>query len=298
MVSLPRDPDWRLVASFLAVAEAGSLSAAARARGISQPTLGRHIAALEAALGVELFDRRPGGVRPTPAGAALIAPAREMAAAAGRLALTAAGQAPGIAGTVRITASRIVSHYLLAPVLADLRRAHPALEVELVPSDRAENLLFREADIAIRMYRPEQLDVIARRLGTLEIGVFAAEGYLARAGHPETAEAALALDWVGYDRDELIVREMRRLGFAVDRSFFATRTDDQLAHVALIAAGAGLGPMPLAVAARLSGVVRVLDEITIPGLPVHLVAHERLRESPRMRAAADALAAGLAPHLA
>ncbi len=157
--------DWALVQAFLAVAEAGSLSRAARGLGRSQPTLGRQVKALEDQLGLRLFRRHPKGLSLSPGGAALLAPARAMGAAMGEIALYAAGQEAGMAGTVRITASEMVSHHLLPPILAGLRQDAPEVQVELVPSDTTENLLYREADIALRMYEPRQLDVVARRLG-------------------------------------------------------------------------------------------------------------------------------------
>lgn len=152
--------DWSLIQSFLAVADCGSLSAAARQLDRSQPTLGRHIQSLEASLNQQLFDRHPRGLRLSQAGTALLPMAREMQAQMYRLSLQAAGQSEELAGTVRITASVFASHYLLPPILADIRQAEPGIELELVPTDESENLLYRAADIALRMYRPSQLDVI------------------------------------------------------------------------------------------------------------------------------------------
>ena len=155
------NPDWTLTRSFLAVAETGSLSAAARQLGLSQPTLGRHVADLEAQLGMPLFQRAPRGLIPTTAALNLLPHARAMRDAAARLHLAAAGQTETLAGTVRLTASRIVAHYILPAIIAELRQAEPGIEVELVATDATENLLFHEADIALRMYRPTQLDIVA-----------------------------------------------------------------------------------------------------------------------------------------
>ena len=155
-------PDWTLYRSYLAVAETGSLSAAARRLNLSQPTLGRPIADLEAALSTSLFTRIPQGLRLTDAGTLLLPAARQMRDAAAHIALLAAGRSETLTGTVRLTASRVVSHYLLPPILADLRHKEPGIDIELVPSDSTENLLFREADITLRMYRPTQLDTVTR----------------------------------------------------------------------------------------------------------------------------------------
>ncbi|MBL9054597.1 MAG: LysR family transcriptional regulator, partial [Tabrizicola sp.] len=234
-------PDWTLIRSFVAVADAGSLSGAARATGISQPTLGRHVQAAEAALQVQLFTRVAQGLQLTESGQALLPSARAMAQAAAELALAAKAQGTGIAGTVRLTASRVVAHYLLPPILARLRAEEPGIEIDLVPSDTTENLLFGEADIALRMYRPKQPDLVARHLGDLPLGLYAAKAYLDRRGRPETLDDLMKLDFIGQDRMDQIIRVMAGLGMRVDRSFFPVRCDDPLTYHELVRAGAGLG---------------------------------------------------------
>ncbi len=174
--------DWTHLQSFIAVAEHGSLSGAARALGGSQPTMGRHVAALEAALGVRLFDRTAGGLALTPTGADLLDHAGPMGQAANRVALAAQGRSEAIAGTIRLTASEIVATYVLPGILAELHQLEPEIQIELVASDRTENLLRRDADIAVRMYQPTQADVIARKVAELPIGIYAAHDYLARPG--------------------------------------------------------------------------------------------------------------------
>lgn len=285
--------DWSLLHSFLAVAETGSLSAAARATGASQPTLGRHIRALEGQLGVTLFHRTATGLEPSDAALPLIEAARDMAAQAARLARLAAGQAEGLAGTVRLTASRVVSMYLLPPVLARLRIAEPTIQVELVPSDTSENLLYNAADIALRMYRPEQLDIVARHVADLPIGLFAAPGYLDRRGRPQTADDLRHHDFVGYDRDERMVRVMRSMGMDVDRGFFPLRCDDQVVHWQLVRKGCGIGGMQVGIAAGDRAVERVLPDLPLPALPLWLAAPDSLRRNPRVRRVWDFLAEAL-----
>jgi DNA-binding transcriptional LysR family regulator len=274
------------------VAEAGSLSGAARVTVISQPTLGRHIQAIEAALQVPLFTRIAQGLALTEAGQALLAPARAMQAAAADLALTARGHATGIEGTVRITASRVVSHYVLPPVLARLRAEEPGIQIDLVPSDTTENLLFGEADIALRMYRPTQVDLVARQIGELPLGLYAAKAYLDRRGRPASVEDLMQMDFVGQDRMDQIIRVMRMLGMEVPRSFFPVRCDDPLTYVELVRAGCGLG----GILRRLGDADPVLERIDLvpdlPSLPVWLTAAPRLRQSPRLRRVWDALAEG------
>ena len=284
------NPDWTLYRSFVTVAENGSLSAAARLLALSQPTLGRHIAALEETLATTLFTRAPRGLALTDAGTAMLPAARQMRDAAAALALLAAGREGSLSGTVRLTASRMVSHYLLPPVLADLRRAEPGIEIELVPSDSTENLLFREADIALRMYRPTQLDVVTRHLGDLATAIYAAKSYLDRHGRPKTPEALLALDFVGFDRSDLILRLMASLGIQRRREDFPVRCDDQVVYWNLVRAGCGVGATLCRIGDADPMVERVAPFIQLPALPVWLTALEALRQNPRIRRVMDHLA--------
>lgn len=284
--------DWTLIRSFLAVAEAGSLSAAARATGISQPTLGRHVQAAEAALEVALFARVAQGLVLTDAGQALLPAAWAMRQAAAELALTAKSQGVGLDGTVRLTASRVVAHFLLPPILARLRAEEPGIEIELVASDTSENLLFGEADIALRMYRPTQPDLVARHLGELPLGLYAAKTYLDRRGRPATLESLMTHDFIGQDRMDQIIRVMASMGITVDRQFFPVRCDDPLTYLELIRAGAGLGGILRRIGDADPGLERIDVVPDLPSLPVWLTAAPRLRQSPRLRRVWDALAAG------
>ena len=283
--------DWSLIRSFLAVAEAGSLSAAARATGISQPTLGRHIHQAEGALQVPLFTRTAQGLLLTEPGQALMAPARAMRQAAADLTLAALGRATGVKGAVRITASRVVSSLILPPILARLRGQEPGIEIDLVPSDTTENLLLGEADLALRMYRPTQLDLVAQKLVDLPMGIYAARSYLDRYGRPASPNDLLRLDFIGQDRDTQIIRAMASLGVPVSRSFFPVRTDDPLVYQDLIRAGCGLGGMLCRIGDAEPGLERIDGLISLPALPVWLVAAPALRQSPRLRRVWDALAA-------
>lgn len=284
------DPDWSLLRSFLAVAEAGSLSAAARASGISQPTLGRHVRELETQLAVPLFTRAARGLALTDAGADLLPPARAMREAAVRATLAAAGRSEALSGTVRITASRIVSHYVLPDMLARLRADEPAIEIELLPSDTSENLLFREADIALRMYRPTQGELIAAHVAELPVGLYAAKGYLDRVGRPETTEDLLSMDSVGFLTSDLIVRAMHGLGIERRREDFPLRCDDQVVYWNLVRAGCGVGGMQRLIADRDPAVEHIAPFLSLPPLPVWLTAVGALRHTPRIRRVFDFLA--------
>lgn len=261
--------------------------------GVSQPTLGRQVRRMEVDLGLSLFQRRARGLALTDAGQKLLPAAKAMYEAAGRLALLAAGQDEALAGDVRLTASDAVSHFILPPILAHIRRAEPGIRIDLVPSDSSENLLFREADIAIRMYRPEQLEVITRHVADLPLGIFAARSYLERAGWPKHPEDILNHDFVGYDRNDTIIRGMAELGLKVTRDWFTTRTDDQAAYWHLVRAGCGLGVGHLSALQGDAGMIQLFPNLPIPPLPVWLTAHEAMRRTPRIRRVWDILTTGL-----
>ncbi len=288
------DPiDWNDIKALIAAAEAGSLSAAAVKTGISQPTLGRRIDALEASLGLKLFERGPLGMVLTDSGADMLAHARTMQDAAARLSLAATGRAETLEGTVRITASEVMSAHHLPAILTRLLDAEPGVEVELVSNDGADNLLRREADIAIRMYRPTQADLIARKVTDMRLGLFAAETYLATYGEPTLATFA-DHRMVGYDRNTLITDWMSGHGMAPPPGLLRLRTDDQVVHWRMVVAGAGIGPNQIAVGEAEPKVRRVLRELDLPTLPVWLTVHEELRTSALIRRVYDFLAEELA----
>jgi len=288
----PAEPDWTLLRAFLEVAHSGSLSRAAVALGSSQPTLSRQVAQLEAQLGHALFERTTRGVRLTEAGTALRAPAERMREHARQFALVAAGRSTALAGTVRVTASEVFSAYVLPALLLDLRRAHPEIQIELVASDAVENLLERDADIALRMVRPNQSALIARRLADQPLGLYAHRDYLARRGSP-TPATMLTHEWVGHDRSGQMLRGFRAAGFAVDKALFAFRCDNQLVGWQAVQAGLGIGVMAQRVAALSPQVVRVLPKVPVPALPLWITAHRELQGTPRLKLVFDALANAL-----
>ncbi len=287
--------DWSLVQAFLAVAEAGSLSAAARALGASQPTLGRQIKMIETQLGAELFHRQPRGLALTQTGAALVAPAEAMRDAVRQITLTAAGQQARLEGTVRITASVATAVIHLPPIIARIRRLEPQIAIELVPSDDTRNLLYREADIAVRMYRPTQLDLVTQHIGEIALGVFAAKSYLAERGVPQKLADFAAHDFVGYDTNPAIIQGFKDAGIPVDRDFFKTRCDDNIAYLELMRAGCGIGFAQTGIALADPELVEIDMGIPMPTLPVWLTAHEAMRQTPRIRRVWDLLADGLKP---
>jgi DNA-binding transcriptional LysR family regulator len=287
------DPDWALYRSLLAVLDEGSLSAAARRLGLTQPTVARHIDALEAALGGDLFVRSQRGLERTDLATSLLPGARIMETTAAALLRTASGGRGEIAGTVRITASDVVGVEHLPPILSRLRRAHPALVIELSLSDRLSDLLAREADIAIRMTEPTQGALLAQRLPPVVLGFHAHRDYLAAAGTPSTIDDLALHALIGYDAETPALRSMAARLPALGRSAFAFRADSNLAQLAAIRSGFGIGLCQIALAERDPQLVRVLPEVALP-LPLWIVMHEDLKTNARYRVVFDALAQGLA----
>ncbi len=293
-----RDPDWDLWRSFLAVLETGSLSGAARRLNITQPTVGRHIEALEAALdGAVLFTRSPGGLRPTRAAEALEPHARIMATAAAALLRTASGAADEVRGVIRLTASEVASAEILPSILTEFHEAWPLVEIELAPSNRLEDLLRREVDIAVRMARPTQGALFARKLGTLTISFHAHRAYLQKHGEPTTMEALRGHTVIGYDRVLSVPRAVQGLGFEVTPDLFALRTDNETTQLAYLRAGYGIAACQRQIAARDPNLVPILQGQFGFDLEVWVVMHEDLKTDRRMRLLFDHLASGVKAYL-
>ena len=281
--------DWTLLQSFLAVAETGSYSAAARASQRSQPTIGRHVEQLQSQLGATLFQRASTGYVLTQTGTALVDHARAMQAAAAKISLITEGRAEDVRGTVRVTASEIVATYILPEIFAQLLAQEPELQIELVATNSTENLSLREADIAVRMVQPEQQDLIARKIGDINLGLFAAQSYLDRAGHPKGLEDITKHIIIGYDKSDLMIRGMTAFGMAAKREDFAFRVDNQVAYLEAVRAGVGIGASQQR-QAKIYNLIPVLPDLIIPPLPVWLTAHSELRTSARVRRVFDFLA--------
>ncbi len=297
MANLIPKTDWSLIQSFLAVAETGSLSQAAHRLGTSQPTIGRHIKTLEQQLNVELFNRHARGFNLTQLGLELMPSAQSMAAAMQGFRLAAAGHETRLQGDVRIASSIFMAHHALPQIIADMRVAEPDIQIDLVPSDTSENLLFREADIAVRMYRPHQLDMITKHLGDIHLGMFAAHSYLGRNPPPQGAGDLPDHDIVGYDTNDDIIREMRAMGIPATRGMFSVRCDSQAAYWELVRAGCGLGFGQESIGLADPKVTQVNIDFPLPVLPVWLTAHEAIRHTPRIARIWSLLEAGLRPFI-
>ena len=289
--------DWRLVRSFLAALDQGSLLGAARTLRMSQPTLGRHIAELESQLAVVLFERTGRGLIATATALQLADAARSMEAGAMQLARTLSGVQTQSSGTVRITASVPVAVQLMPPLLARMRQALPDIQVELVSSNQVSNLLRREADIALRMVRPEQSSLIARKIGDVGLGAYAHRSYLARRGGLRKATDLLQHELIGSDTDSAILHGFQAMGHPVTRAVFALRSDDLMVQWQAVRAGLGVGFCADYMARTDADVVRVLPGLLkIPPLPMWLAVHREIRSNRRIRAVFDFLAEAL-PHV-
>lgn len=297
MDKVDKEPGWDLYRSFLAVLEAGSLSGAARELGLAQPTLGRHIEALEGALGYALFVRSQHGYLPTEQAIGLKPYAQSLAATAGALLRAASGSAGEPAGTVRITASEAIGCEVLAPILARLHRQNSGLQLELAVSKRAHDLLRRDADIAVRMLRPSQEALVARHVGVIELGLHAHRDYLARCGTPATLAELRNHALIGYDHENAFIRSMKHHLGDLTRSMFALRSDSELAQLAAIRAGFGIGICQVGIAARDPALVRILPAAFAPGLETWVTMHEDLRHSMRCSVVFAALAEGVAAYI-
>jgi len=287
---------WDHYRTLLAVLEEGSLSGAARTLGLSQPTVGRHVEALESELGTPLFTRSVGGLAPTEAALALRPHAEAMAAAAEALIRTASGEAEAVRGVIRVTASDVMGVEVLPPMLTGFREAYPDVAIELALSNRQEDLLRREADIAVRMVRPTQGALLAKRVGSVRLGLFAHRRYLAAHALPERLDDP-SVAAIGFDRDADAVRAMRDRQLNFERESFAFRSDNDLAQLAAIRAGFGVGAAHLPIARRDPELVPVLDGQFRYEMEVWVAMHEDLKASRRMRLMFDWLVEGLGEYV-
>lgn len=290
---ISNDIGWELYRSFLSVSKEGSLSAAARAMGIAQPTVGRHIAALERSLRVTLFTRSQHGLLPTEAALALQTFAESMSSSAAAFKRTAESQGAGVKGTVRVSASEVMGVEVLPAILTGLQNEHPDLKVELVLTNRVQDLLRREADIAIRMTQPRQELLIARRIGSVPLGLHAHHSYLQRRGVPNTLADLAQHALIGFDQETPFLRTAKKAFPAWHRDAFNLRTDSDLAQLAMIRAGNGIGVCQVAIAARDPQLVHLLPADFTMNLDTWLTMHEDLRNSPRCKVTFDALLQGL-----
>lgn len=285
--------DWSLIQSFLAVIDEGSLLAAARRTGSSQPTIGRHIDALELQLGVSLFERTGRALVPTASARHIAEIARSMEQGANRIAHAITRTTTDMSGIVRLSASRMVANYLLPDFALQIQRESPDIELAVVATDAVSNLLQRDADIAVRMVKPQQVDLIAKRLGTFALRPCASQAYIDRWGMPRTLPDLFRHRLVSPDKDKFFVKIVReiaqRTGVEPGTVKLAFRTDDFVTQAAAIRAGVGVGFLVDYLFDQDDELVQLPIELPFPGLPVWLAVHREIRSTPRIRYVFDTL---------
>ena len=286
--------DWNRARAFLVTAEEGSLSAAARALGLAQPTLGRQVSALEEELGVALFERAGRGLVPTPAGLEMLEHVRNMGEAAYGLSRIASGQAHSIEGPVSITASEVTSAYVLPPILADLRRTYPGIRVEVVASNALRDLRRREADIALRHVAPDDPDLIARKLRPGVARLYAAQSYLDRAGPFDTPAQLAQADFVGFEDNQSFLDGLNAYGVPVLAQQFIASSGSHLVQWQMVQQGIGVGVMAERIGDDTAGMARIATWLEPFRYDAWLVAHRELRTSRRLRIVFDFLAKSMA----
>lgn len=285
--------DWNRARAFLVTADEGSLSAAARALKMTQPTLGRQVTALEKELGVVLFERRGRGLELTPGGLDLVEHVRAMGDAANRLSLSASGQSTSLEGSVCITATDVTAVFVLPAIVEKLRRIEPGIDVELIASNSSSDLKRREADIAVRAYRPVQPDLIAKKVSDASARLYASADYLKRIGNPQLQADFGNADFIGIGRTDLLIAALNALGFNLTQRNFPVITDNHIVHWELVKHGVGIGVMPDELGDIEPMVQRALPDLEPLTAELWLAAHREVRTSRRIRRVFDFLAAEL-----
>ncbi len=286
--------DWNRARAFLVTAEEGSLSAAARALGMAQPTLGRQVKALEDELGIALFERAGQGLTLTPGGLELLEHVRAMGDAANAVSLSASGQSQAIEGTICITASETYAAILLPPIIAKLRVMEPGINIEIAVSNIATDLRRREADIAIRNFRPTEPDLIAKKIRDVPARLYATPDYLEKIGNPKSLQDLARADFISIDGSGLFLKGLNSLGLNLTKNNFPILTENYLVMWEMVKHGLGIGILDGNIGDDEPLVQRVIADMEPLMFPIWLVAHRELITSRRIRMVFDLLASELA----
>jgi DNA-binding transcriptional LysR family regulator len=281
--------DWNRARAFLVTAEEGSLSAAGRALGMAQPTVGRQIDALERELDLLLFDRVGRRLVLTEAGMDLLEHVRSMGEAASRMSLAASGQSQTLAGPVSISASQMFAARVLPPIVAELRREQPGIHVEVVASDTASDLRRREADIAVRNFRPTHPDLVAKKVKDMGGHFYATTEYLERIGRPQGLDDLEGVEFIGYDRTDTMLDMLCGFGLELTQADFPLVSESQLVQWELMKQGLGLAVNAEPIGDAEPGVERALPAMKAIMFPIWVVSHRELHTSRRVRMVFDLL---------
>lgn len=285
--------DWNSARAFCATADAGSLSAAARKLGLTQPTMSRQVSALEAGLGVTLFERVGKRLVLTETGRSLLEHARAMASAADAMALAAEGKSQDLAGRVVISATDAFAAYVLPEIVAHIRDLAPQITLVVIATDSLSDLRRREADIAIRHVRPTEPELIGRLVVEMMAHFYAADTWVARNGLPRSAADLGNVDLLAFEPVERFIEHLSRVGITVTADQCRIASANAVALWEMTRRGLGVGMMLGACAERMSGLVRLLPDLPGTPVPVWLVTHRELHTSKRVRLVFDGIAAQL-----
>lgn len=287
------DFDWNRARAFLATADEGSFSAAARALGTTQPTIGRQVTALEEELDVVLLERVGRGIALTPTGLELVEHVRAMAEAALRFSRVAAGQSLTLDGPICISASEVIAAHVLPPIVAEIRTAHPGIEIEIVATNQVSDLGRREADIALRSFKPSELDLVAKKVRDDVAYLYATPAYLSSIGSPKDLDALSLADFVAFDQTDVFMKGLNALGMSLTTESFPWVSANQHVQWALITQGSGIGVMMEQIGDADPCVVRVLPDLISFPVATWLTSHREVRTSRRVRVVFDMLADAL-----
>lgn len=286
--------DWNRARAFLVTAEEGSLSAAARALGMAQPTLSRQVSALEAELGVLLFERVGHGLELTNSGRQLLEHVRAMGEAANSFSLTSHGQAQAIEGNVCISVGQSYAVHFLPPIIAKIRQLEPGITIELEISNKPSDLKRREADIAIRNFRPTEPDLIAKKISETDGCLYATHKFIENLGNPKTPYDLRDADFINIDKNMGLQKALNSMGFNLTEKNFPILSEDHIVSWEMTKSGLGIGIMDADIGDSEPLVARILPDLEPFLIPIWLVAHRELNTSPRIRMVFDLLAKELA----
>lgn len=288
-----RTLEWNDLRLFLAIARHGTLSRAARELGVTQPTVGRQLTALEAKVGAELFERGPRGLHLSPVGQRILGSAERMEAAALELNRRLASAERGLEGNVIVTALEWIGSWILAPILADFVALHPAVSVELVTGVQRYSLARREADVAIRFAQFEQLDVVQQKIGEIESALYASSEYLSERGWPDFSSSLAGHSILLLDETAMHAPGFAWLRDSASSARVALRTNSVESLLRAAEAGAGITVLARFIGDARPSLVRVDTAHPFLKREVWIGVHRDLRSAPRVRALIEHIRAGV-----
>lgn len=282
--------DWNRARAFLVTVEEGSLSAAAKALKMSQPTLGRQVSALEKELGVSLFERVGRGFEITRSGIELYEHVKAMGEAANKLSLSASGRSQSIEGNISISATNTMSAYILPALIHKLRQKEPGIQIELVSTNALSDLRKREADIAIRHVEPAHPELFFKKLRKTNLYLYATPGYLKKIAPVQKTSDLKKADFMGFASNHEYIEGLKSIGIEASAENFHIFSDDHIFQWEMVKQGAGIGVMNEEVGAKESSVRKVLEKLPPLKIDNWIVAHRELKTNRRIRTVFDFLA--------